>query len=149
MRKTTLTFVSILVMIFLVQCKGSREVVNSSFFPVKEITIDYEFDLPEKLDENHEVYGVTLKGDILSLNVKYYYGEELHDFKLITNGLYQKTLPPVVHLYLASTEKGGEPEKLVFQEIQFDISSIKQWGTDQIVLRILGYPNVVIYRFDK
>jgi len=32
------------------------------------------------------------------------------------------------------------------EELIFDVSKARQWADDQVIFRLLGYPNVIIYR---
>jgi|GEM_PF-1069372 len=137
----------LLCMIFLPgpQCKSTRP-VQSGFYPEKELIIDYDMELSEETDNNFEIYDVSMHDGKLYIYVRYRAGEVLDDFELVTNGLLTKTYPPLVPLVLKRNPSGTEGRKLVMEELIFDVSKARQWTEDQVIFRLLGYPNVIIYR---
>ncbi|HDR88736.1 MAG TPA: hypothetical protein ENN63_03800 [Bacteroidetes bacterium] len=130
------------------QCKSTRP-VQSGFYSEKELIIDYDMELPEETDSHVEIYDVSIHDGKLYIYVRYRAGEVLDDFELFTNGLLTKTYPPMVPLVLKRNPSGTKGEKTVMEELIFDVSKARQWSDDQIIFRLLGYPNVIIYRISK
>lgn len=141
-------FFLFMVLLLGTQCKSTRP-VQSGFYSEKELIIDYNMELPEETDSQFEIYDVSIHDGKLSVYVRYHAGEILDDFELLTNGLITKTYPPMVPLVLKRNPRSSERTKLVMEELIFDVSKARQWADDQIIFRLLGYPNVIIYRIRK
>ncbi len=130
----------------LFQCKTGKQ-AQSSFFPEKKLVIDYDYQFPDQKDPGFEIYDVSIRGNALYIYVRYQGGEDPDSYELITNGLYTKTLPPMVPLYLKREPAGSAVrDRTIMQELIFDVQEARQWADDEVIFRLVGYPNVIIYR---
>jgi hypothetical protein len=125
----------------------SGKVVKTEFYPMKKLLVEENFAASNVKTASAEILDVSVKDSILIINVKYYAGENLNDFDLVTDGKMIKTLPPIVSLYLRNNTPGANEKKLVFQELQFNMSPAKQWSADQVVFHLAGYTGDIHLKF--
>lgn len=100
------------------------------------------------------VDGVSLEGDMLTLEVIHGGGCAQHDYQLAWNGAFMESLPVQARLVLVHDAHGDPCKALVRKALQFDLSPLKeQWregyreehGT--IVLHLPGSPSPIRYTF--
>lgn len=116
--------------------KKSTEQTMSTDTTIKNVVIDPNFDV-SNTGAVYKIDSVYLIGDILHINVNYSGGCENHSFELFSTGLYMKSMPPQISVYLKHTNNNDACRKLVMQELQFNISSLKYKGTENTII-LLG-----------
>lgn len=140
---------ALVVLFSLPQCAAKRS-LKVDFFPEKKLIIDHKAEIPELTDEvPFVIYDLSLRENSLFVYVRYRAGDSLDDFELVTNGMYTKTLPPILPVFLKHKPAPGQRGKTVMQELVFDISETQKYGTDKLILRLAGYPDVIVYNFSK
>ena len=95
----------------------------------------------------------SITGDVLTLNVSYGGGCEVHDFTLITSGVFLESDPVQLQAALAHNANRDMCERWVTETYHFNISALKaqyqkayRTETGTIVLNIAGIP-ALVYTF--
>jgi hypothetical protein len=92
---------------------------------INKVIVDPNLDIASLGGVATSIDSITIKGDILSVFVNYGGGCKKHIFDLYSNGVYAKSLPPQLTLYLKHINNDDRCRKLVIQELKFNISSVK------------------------
>ena len=98
---------------------------------------------PEATDA-FDVISAGVKGDILTLVVSYGGGCEDHEFNLIFNGAYKKSLPPQIDLFLKHNANGDKCRAMVQQELKFDIAAVKG-SNKSVVISLNNFKEKIQY----
>ena len=99
------------------------------FDVVKELILDTKVDIGNIGGVQTNIDSLKINGDILSIFVNYSGGCMKHDFSLYTNGMYSKSLPPKVTLFLKHINNDDACRELVMNELKFDIKQLKSTGS--------------------
>ncbi len=125
-------------------CKSKKDMANKGDKKTTEVTprpgtpsvtVNSNFMRP-KSNPAVSVEKASIDGNILNLEVSYSGGCEDHSFELISNGMYKKSMPPQLNLYLKHTNNGDACRKLVMDTLQFNIEDAKYPGGGDLILLI-------------
>ena len=83
-------------------------------------------------------------GDILQIKIEYSGGCEKHDFNLIFNGVWKRSLPPKITLFLEHNYEHEKCKSLVSKIIEFDIKKLKE-KNNEVYINLVGYPKSIKY----
>ena len=155
--KTTLLALTILVFTGLTQCKHQKEANSITNEEVKvDIPEPQKPAIPMVIDRAYrpqettpyEILSSDLDGDILTLIVSFSVGCEVHEFSLISNQMYMKSMPLQLPLYLEHDSHGDACRALIQETLQFDISSARYTGSKVVRLLVNGSrENEVLYEY--
>lgn len=81
----------------------------------------------------------NLKGDVLKLLVQYGGGCETHNWRLVTDGAYAKSLPPQVTLSLEHNANGDMCRALLRDTLEFNLKEIRYPGSFNLMVKIHDY----------
>ena len=97
-----------------------------------------------------QITGVTISGNIMSIDVNYSGGCEEHNFQLIGSENIAKSLPPIRSVKLVHNANGDACRKLEERTLVFDISDLtyKQEAGSVIYLTLDGWKDRIEYTFE-
>lgn len=95
---------------------------------VKNVIVDQNLDIATIGGALTNVDSLAITGDVLSIFVNYSGGCTEHSFDLYSNGMYAKSLPPKLTLFIKHTDKDDACRTLITQELKFNVSAIKYTG---------------------
>jgi hypothetical protein len=78
----------------------------------------------------------TLEGDCLWLKLAYSGGCKEHFFDLYWSGDWDKTKPPVAHLYLAHNSNGDACEAIKSEKLGFALNRLRFPGNGQVIVEV-------------
>ena len=110
------------------------------------VIIDNSF-MPGYDKPTYNINSVTIAGDILSLNISYTGGCNEHSFELISNGLYAKSLPPQITVYLKHQSHDDTCEKIIEKTITYDISKLQYPGQHTLLIKIITFKEKTAYNY--
>jgi hypothetical protein len=84
-------------------------------------------------------------GDCLQLKISYSGGCKEHEFDLYWSGDWDKTKPPVAHLYLSHNANGDNCEAIKTQKLGFSLQQIRFPGNGQVIVEVHA-PGVPLVR---
>jgi hypothetical protein len=97
-----------------------------------------------------KIKSVTVEGDLLSVVVSYSGGCKDHEFRLISNQRYMKSLPPQLNLYLEHNGNGDMCRELIEQTLTFNVAAAQYGGNDSVTLIVNGdRESSVLYTYDR
>lgn len=109
-----------------------------------EPTIDRTYEAPEG-ELNYKIKNAEINGDILTLNITYSGGCEPHNFELMFNGMFMKSLPRKAGLYLKHESNGDICKKLILLELKYNLSSIVGEAQQSTNFTLFSYPEILKY----
>lgn len=145
--KSLLIF-SIAVMIF--GCKSHKNAKNSQITTNSETMLKATIGDIETPSDLIQITGVSVKGNIMSIDVNYSGGCEEHSFQLIGSASIAKSLPPIRSIKLVHNANGDACRKLEERTLEFDISELAYVKTSGsvIYLTISGWKDRIEYTFE-
>lgn len=158
--KLTISILAAVTMTFFCNCKGkeeatarvitedTEEIASAEQPEVQALSIDFEYS-PRETD-GFMINEVSLDGVILTVIVQYSGGCKNHEFKLISNQRYMKSMPPQLPLYLEHQANNDNCRALVIQTLKFDVTKAKYSGSPSCRLLVNGSrEHEVIYEYGK
>ena len=103
----------------------SLKAANNASSEIKNVIVDSNLDIATIGGALTNVDSLAIKGDVLSVFVNYSGGCKDHSFELYSNGMYAKSLPPKLTLFLKHTDNEDGCRSLINQELKFNISAVK------------------------
>ena len=96
--------------------------------------------------ELHKVRILNTKiiDDILQIKIEYSGGCEKHDFNLIFNEIWKKSMPPKITLFLEHKDGNDKCKALVNEVLKFDIKKLKE-KTNVVYINLVGYSKSIKY----
>ena len=110
-----------------------------------EVIIDNTF-MPGTDKPAYKIASASITGNILSLNVSYTGGCAEHLFELISNGLYAKSLPPQITVYLKH-QSDDTCDKTIEKTIPYDISKLQYPGQNTLLIKIITFKEKIAYKY--
>jgi hypothetical protein len=102
---------------------------------IRKATVDAAADMGTT-GSPYKVDSLSITGDVLSVFVNYSGGCKEHSFKLLSNGMYAKSMPPQLSLCLQHSGNDDQCRKLVMQELKFDVSDLRYKSGNTVILKI-------------
>jgi hypothetical protein len=145
--KSLLIF-SIALLIF--SCKSHKNAKNSTIETNSETMLKATIGDIETPSDLIQITGVTISGNIMSIDVNYSGGCEEHNFQLIGSVNISKSLPPIRSVKLVHNANGDACRKLEERTLVFDISDLtyKQEAGSVIYLTLDGWKDRIEYTFE-
>ncbi len=152
MKFTSLSKVIVLIMAvsaMSLQCKTNKnqQKDKNDKQTISKLIIDRNFvpDRSKKLDYTIESLSYNTK-NILSIEVSYFGGCGTHNFDLIFNGNYLKSLPMKAGLFLKHTSKNETCDKKINTVLRFDITGLKPDKYDKLKIKFIGSEQNIMYK---
>lgn len=160
-------FFLFLIIISLHCCKSSRHKISAykagenkeanapreSIDTIPEITVDNTIN-PDSFGARFSIDTVVSarfpgngNNDILEIRVKYSGGCREHDFKLVSDKRYMKSMPPQLKLVLVHNNNQDHCRNLISRTLYFNISEIKYESQKKLLLLINDYPYKIEYLY--
>jgi hypothetical protein len=145
--KSLLIF-SIAIMIF--GCKSHKNAKRSKVETNSETMLKATIGDIETSSDLIQITAVSVKGNIMSIDVNYSGGCEEHSFQLIGSASISKSLPPIRSIKLVHNANGDACRKLEERTLEFDISELAyvQTSGSVIYLTISGWEDRIEYTFE-
>jgi hypothetical protein len=136
------------IMLILVNCKTKKqattpaetvteaETMNKNL--KKALIIDQEYVWPGSTDQFNTLSAEITNEDSLVIEVEYGGGCKEHVFKLITNGMLKKSMPPQCTLYLEHESNEDMCRALLRQKLSFYLGHLAKNG-ETIVVQLNGF----------
>lgn len=135
----------------LVQCKSKKEAAKPAEVatrkevekgdPSKTLDIDNSYVWPGSTDPFRILSAEVTTADSLVLEVEYGGGCKEHVFKLITNGMLKKSMPPQCTLYIEHESNDDMCRAMLRQKLSFYIGNLAKNG-ETIVVQLNGFDSV-------
>jgi len=132
-------------MIILPSCISTKRQNVKNKFPIKEIIINRELRPDDEPDFSIE--NASIKDSTFIILVNYPGGKGFYNFDLVFNGLYQKSLPLQVNLFLKHDIENETRKKLISRELKFNISKLKRENYKTIIIKLYSYPEELIFNY--
>ena len=135
--------------LFYSECNSAKKVqltVKQDKIEHPGVIIDNTF-MPGNNKSTYKIKSATITGDLLSLNVNYTGGCKEHSFELISNGLYAKSLPPQITVYLKHQSNDDTCEKIIEKTITYDISKLQYPGQHTLLIKIITFKEKTAYKY--
>lgn len=154
MKKFLVVVFSVFVVITLTQCKSKSNksrIVNDSRTAqaekkedVEKVVIDTEYQYAKG---PYRIKDFSINGDILSITISYKNACNDDDFNLYSSGMFMKSMPPQVNVFLDLKRSTGTCEENAEKTLKFDISALKYQGGNKVVVNINSHENKVDYNY--
>ena len=113
-----------------------------------EPTVDNSFSIPEGKPD-YTIKSAEITDSVLTINITYTGGCEDHNFELMFNGMYMKSLPRKANLYLKHESNGDICKKLILLELKYNLSSILGDAKQAANFNLFSYPTILKYSKNK
>lgn len=90
------------------------------------------------------ILNTKITDDILQIKIEYSGGCEKHDFNLIFNEIWKKSMPPKITLFLEHKDGNDKCKALVSEVLKFDIKNLKE-KTNEVYINLVGYSKSIKY----
>ena len=132
MKKIVSFAVLIVVLCFLCACPSKPAIKNyQNFFPV---IVDAAYKAPSK----HQVHidSAYIDKNILNLKVNYTGGCKPHFFEMYSSGVYAKSKPPQVSVFIYDTVTVDNCRQFKEEFIKFDLSKLKHSSQKEVKIKL-------------
>ncbi len=144
MKKSFAIFLGIIFLTNLT-CKPKKLISQNMNEPVKELIIDKNYRFTE--DSSLSIVSAKIKGDTLSMILNYHGGMGIREYNLYFNGIYMKSMPPQVNLFLKYTLAPEKYDKLKSDTLNVDIGGLKFGEHGTLIIRLQGFNERLEYNF--
>ena len=136
--------------LLILSCKSQKNAKNSTIETNSETMLKATIGDIETPSDLIQITGVTISGNIMSIDVNYSGGCEEHNFQLIGSENIAKSLPPIRSIKLVHNANGDACRKLEERTLVFDISDLtyKQEAGSVIYLTLDGWKDRIEYTFE-
>jgi hypothetical protein len=136
---------ALLVSIPLAQCKKPKSTaitagVLKQEIPSLQINLDYSY---SGTTDAYKAIAPMISGDTLIVPVSYGGGCKDHVFSLRGNGMWMKSLPPKMNLWLEHNANDDGCRAIIYDTLYFNIRSAQYQGQSKVVLQ-LNTPDGVV-----
>lgn len=131
-----------------VQCKSSRKtespptvlkevgVANvKSNRPMQKLSVVKSYEWPGFTDP-FTINSVRVSGDTLLVEVSYSGGCKDHEFSLKTTGVWMKSQPPQLSVWLEHVSNGDGCRAMITETLKFDVREARYSGSEEVILII-------------
>jgi hypothetical protein len=134
-------------------CAGTKQGADS--VGAKKETVKVESVVIDATRPPEKLAGITIgsirtSGDTLLVDVVYSGGCKPHDFKLYSTGMWMKSMPPKVNVWLSHTVSEPDPCRQVVKEtLRYLIRPLRYRGQDKVVILMQGTEHQADYTYPK
>lgn len=88
-----------------------------------------------------------IEGDSLKLSVQFGGGCRQHEFSLVSDGKYMKSMPPRLNMYLEHKHNDDACRAFIHEDLAFDLSAIRYAAGNKLVLQVVGWDSNLVYEY--
>ncbi|MGB0423557.1 MAG: hypothetical protein ACPGED_04520 [Flavobacteriales bacterium] len=133
-------------------CKQKKKTTKAPEMETIETTMP---SLPVSIDKEKyaqdsdplNIKSAKMNGDILELIVSFSGGCEEHDFELVSNGFYMKSLPPKLAVKVMHNSNQDACRSLIEKPLSFNIKDLRYPGDGPLILIVDGMKEETTYRY--
>ncbi len=93
-------------------------------------------------------YGsVQIQGDSLLIAVQYSGGCKAHEWNMYTTGMYSKTFPPKIEVYLQHTSNQDFCKALIRETLVFDLKNVRYEGSKEVEIQLNDFIDFLNYKY--
>lgn len=118
---------------------------KSSKIEIKEMFINKDYVLPEKLD--YTINSINIDGDILTIDINYKGGCGEHNFELMFNEMYAKSLPVIAGLFLSHTTINENCQKDINKILKYNITKSRHPQYKEAYIKVYGIDTKLLYKY--
>jgi len=101
-----------------------------------------------KTTDSFTLLETSMKGDNLIMLVQYGGGCQDHEWNLVTNGAYAKSLPPQITVNLEHNANGDMCRALLRDTLEFEIAELKYPGSMELIIKPYNFEDKSVkYRY--
>ena len=112
---------------------------------MKTIILNKDYSLPAEFD--YTIESASLTDSILTIDIKYKGGCGEHNFELLFNGMYAKSMPPQAGLYLQHEIKNETCDKEISKKIKFNVNSVKYNNSKTVIIRLSNFSDKIKFNY--
>lgn len=112
-----------------------------------QVIIDPAF-TPPKDNDSFTFQSISLTDSILTMVINYSGGCEEHNFELISNGMYAKSLPPQLNMFLKHDGNNDACRMLIIDTLVYDVSPTKYGSGQEVILRLNNTKETLRYHYN-
>lgn len=132
-----------LILFILIACSSQiNSTKNIDDYPQPKIVTSSEIPKSDLYQIDSMVFH---QSSILSIYVQYSGGCEEHQFELLANDGYLKSIPPQKMLHLIHHANGDACRSIQYKKLDFDVSNLKYNGHQEIALKLRK--ESIIYKY--
>lgn len=131
-----------LIFIGLYSCKSVSS-DNASISEAKKIVFNKDFFYPRDL-YRIQILNANIEKDNLILDVRYGGGCKDHEFNLIFNEVWMKSMPPKISLYLEHKNQNDSCQAIMNKTLKFNIKKLKE-NSNEMFINMVGYSKQIKY----
>ncbi len=137
------TILAFAFMAILTSCKSkdavATEVKSTQETMTEEVNkLEVDKGYAAKVVDPITITGTSMEGNKLMISVQYSGGCETHDFRLMSNGSYMKSLPAQMNLTLEHDAHDDNCRALIEQTLVYDVSPAQYEGHGTVILILNG-----------
>ncbi len=147
-------FVAVLL---LANCKNNKNAVDNTESTetttakasptIPQVTVQQGFVKPKE-NGRFTFRQINLTDSILTLVVNYSGGCKEHQFDLISGGVYAKSYPPQLTLFLSHVDSGDVCRQQIFDTLSYDVSNVQYPGAKELILRLNNTKETLRYQYN-
>lgn len=162
MKQFTSILLVALLSILLINCKNKKDATTEAMpdkeeatdvsenieSDVKKVTVERSYHFRETDDYNLDT--MWMVKDTLFLKVQYSGGCEDHEFELMSNGAYAKSMPPQMTLHLEHDANNDMCRAMITEELKFDLTPVRNPSSEKLIVRVNGLSiDPVTYTYER
>ena len=131
------------ILLFSVSCKTQDK---NKTIPVKKIIIDQSFRNPNT-ELDYKIVDFNIEGSLLTTKISFKGDCGIHNFDLIFNKAFLKSMPPQAVLYLKHEASGKICNKEITKELKFDISELMYPMGNEVHIKLHSFSEKKTYKY--
>ncbi|OFY35732.1 MAG: hypothetical protein A2W91_15690 [Bacteroidetes bacterium GWF2_38_335] len=157
-RKNLKFFLIVSILAILSGCCSKKETVSekksstsdekksmTQSFEKKPVVVNKEFNgISDSVD--YKILNASIVGNELKMKVAYTGGTGTHDFDLVFNGMYMKSLPLKITLYLVHKKENEAGKMEIESDLVFDLSPIQR-NSQEIIINLFSFNEKINYTY--
>lgn len=146
---------TILIIVMFASCSGTKKSSDSKSEKlkstqlkeevIKHIKIESDYKLPETLD--YTIKSVTLLDNIFTIEVTYKGGCGDHNFELVFNRMFAKSLPVQATLYLEHTSTNETCSEEITRKFRFFGDNVRHPQNKTVICKVNSYDGRLTYNY--
>jgi len=133
------------VLMISIGCVNSKRSDKKAMKAILPVVLTNDFSSYARNSSDTQIINTFLSDSILTLNISYSGGCEVHSFELIGSKMTQKSLPPIRGVMLIHHANNDDCRELIKQELRFNVNKFKFQGGG-IMLSLKGWdPKIEVH----
>ncbi len=131
------------IVLFSVSCKTQDK---NKTIPVKKIILDQSF-RNSNTELDYKILDFNIEGSLLTTKISFKGDCGTHNFDLIFNKAFLKSMPPQAVLYLKHEASGKVCDKEITKELKFDISELTYPMGNEVHIKLHSFSEKKPYKY--